>query len=291
MLRWIQRGAYALCIMMIAAPSVQAQYGQGYCQLLDRMEEPFWKAYAGYTTRERLSEGKKVALAEAGVGSGLMYLRTNIGDFDLRADIDSIFFMGSGGIDLPDQVTAARLDLKHVLRFQDGYALQLGLQPGIYSEFKGFKARDFFVPFSAKGILAVNDRLSLMAGLQFYPGFRKWIAPRAGARWAITDFLLLDLFYPASRLSFRPNYNWTFSVGAEQREELEYHLPKGDNRRSVTLDETRFFIGVDRVRSDTTQWMFEFGRVVNRDIDFRRNASAHDLEDATYFRIGIGGLI
>ncbi len=290
MVRWIPRITWAICAVALIASPVRAQYGQRYCQLLDRMEEPFWKAYTGYTTREKLPEGK-AALIEAGGGTGLLYLRTNIGDFDLRAAIDSVFFLGSGGIDLPDQVTAARLDLAYVMRFNDGYALKLGLQPGVYSEFSGFKERDFFIPFSAQGILAINDSLSAMAGLQFYPEFDQLISPRAGLRWAITDFLLLDLFYPASRLAFRPTYDWTLFVGASQREALEYQLKKRDDRRALMLDETRYFIGVDRVLSDTTQWMFEAGRVVDREIDFRRVTGASDLEDAYYFRIGIGGMI
>lgn len=271
--------------------SASAQHGAGYCQLIDRIEDPAWKLAASYTARERIEDGKNAGIVEVGAAAELFYFRTSVGDLDFKALADSLFFVGSGGINLPSQVSALRLDMSYLRRTDDGYALKLAFQPGFYSEFKGFRSRAFYVPFSVQGIRTFNESVSALGGLQFYPGFDRKVDPRLGVRWAVSDMVLVDLFYPASQISFRPNFDWTFSVGLAKREFLEYRLKRSDPRGSLQLDEARWYVGVDRTISDTLQLMFEFGYVFNRKVDFDHVESSRDWDDAMYYRIGVGGLI
>ncbi len=283
--------ALSCAILLWSAPPATAQYVEEYCQILDRLDEPIWQAYAGVVGKSRVEGFRDTGMIEAGGHFGLLYFRTGFGEFDLRAAIDSVFFTRSADIDLPHHVSAARLDLRYVMRLQDGYALRLGFEPGLYSEIEHASTDHLFYPFSLHGIRAFTPELSGLAGLNFYPGFDRLVDPRVGVRWAPSDYLMFDVFYPQTEIVFRPNFDWALRAGVEFREYLEYHLKNTDDRRRLMMDETRIYLGVDRLITQDLQWMVRIGRLVNRSIDFRRFEQEKDLDDAYFVRIGIGGLI
>ena len=268
-----------------------AQYGSDYCQILDRFEDPIWHAYMGYVDRARIEGFRSVGMIEVGAGSGLLYFRTDFGEIDLKAAVDSVFFTGSGDVDMPGHVSAARLDLSYVIRLEDGHALRLGVEPGFYSEIEYADSDHLFYPFSIHGIRAFTPNVSGLAGLNFYPGFDRLVDPRFGIRWGISDYLLLDVFYPKTEIVFRPNVEWAVRAGVEFREYLEYQLKSRDDRKRLMMDETRLFVGVDKLITHDIQLMFQVGRLVDRSIDFRRFEMEKDLDNAYFFRIGVGGLI
>jgi hypothetical protein len=270
---------------------VPAQYGSDYCQILDRLDDPIWHAYIGYADRARIEGFGKTGMMEAGAGSGLIYFRTDFGEIDLKAAVDSVFFTDSGGVRLPNHVSAARLDLSYVIRLEEGHALRLGFEPGFYSEIEYADSDHLFYPFSIHGIRAFTPNVSGLAGLNFYPGFDRLVDPRLGIRWGISDYLLLDVFYPKTEIVFRPNVEWALRAGVEFREYLEYQLKSRDDRKRLMMDETRIYVGVDKLISHDIQLMFQIGRLVDRSIDFRRFEQEKDLDNAYFFRIGVGGLI
>ncbi len=278
-------------VLVSGQSATHAQYAGDYCQLLDRLDEPIWEAYAGAVDSSSIEDFRRTSMLEAGFSAGLFYFRTGIGEFDIRAAVDSIYFTRSGGINLPDHLSAARLDLNYVLRLDDGYALRLGMEPGFYSEIE-YAGRDhIFYPFSLHGISAFSPNLSALAGLNFYPGFDRLVDPRLGLRWEISDYLLLDAFYPKSEIVFRPTFDWTARAGVEFREYLEYQLKDRDDRKRIMLDETRIYLGVERLITHQMQLMFQVGRLVDRSIDFRRIEREQDIDNAYFFRIGVGGLL
>ncbi len=283
----------SLVLILSSAGYAGAQYGLSRdCQILDRLEEPIWHVYTGYLTKEdvRDSDTGDFGIMELGANTGLLYYRTEGGELDVRAGFDTMYFTRSGGISLPTQVTAARADADFVMRFEDGYALRLKAEPGIYSDLRDLGWRDFFVPFALSGIRTVSPDVSVEAGIAFFPGFDRLADPRMLMRWELDDAVLLDAGYPGSRIMFRPFLNWGFMAGFEIQQFMEYRLKRSDVRRSLAYDETRFYIGVEHVIADHLQLMLEAGRVVNRSMDFRRGEKV-DLDDAYYVRVGIGGLL
>lgn len=284
-------GAALFAGLIAAPPQAPAQYGADYCQILDRFEEPIWLGYAGYVNKARIQGFDDVGMAEAGVASGLFYLHTDFGEVDLQAAVDSVFFSGGSDARLPGHVSAARLDLNYVLRFEYGYALRLGVEPGFYSEIAHANTDHIFYPFSIHGLRSFTPNISGLAGLNFYPGFDRLIDPRLGIRWAISDYMMLDLFYPKTEFVFRPTIDWAFRAGVEIREYLEYQLKSTDDRERLMMDETRIYLGADCLLTDTIQLSVRAGRVVDRNIDFKRFDLEKKIEDAYFVRIGIGGLI
>lgn len=282
----------ALCVGLLAWPTPAfAWYESDYCQILDRMEEPIWHGYIGYASRAQIRGFKKTAMTEFGAGGGLLYFRTDFGEIDLKAAVDSILFTRSGGVELPGHISAARLNLSYVLRLDHGYAVRLGIEPGFYSEIEYISSDHIFYPFSLHGIHAITPDLSALAGLNFYPGFDRLIDPRVGVRWNISDYLLLDAFYPKTEIVFRPTLDWSARAGVEYRNNMEYHLKKRDDRKHLIMDETRLYFGVEKLITHQVQVMFQAGRLVNRSLDFRRFEREKDMDDAFFFRIGVGGVI
>lgn len=271
----------------------RSQYGAApYCQILDRIEDPIWETYLGYATREDVKdpEAGDSGMVEIGAHTGLFYFYGPAGVLDLRAGFDTLFFTHGAGLGLPLQVTAARLDLDYIMRFEDGYALRLKLEPGFYSTLRNLGWRDLYVPFGLSGIRAVSPDISIETGIAFFPGFDRLADPRILMRWELSDLFLLDAGYPGSRLIFRPDLHWAFTTGFEVQQYMEYRLKRGDERRAFRYEETRFFAGIEHMFADHLQWMFEAGHIVNRSVHFGRGPGA-DLDNAYYFRIAFGGLL
>lgn len=262
-----------------------------YCQILDRVEEPIWQTYSGYVDEGRINAAGDTGLVELGIGSGLLYFRTPMGEFDLKGEVDTLFFTSSAGLRLPSMLAAARLDLDYTIRMQDGYGLQLGFAPGAYSELFHLDGDHFFYPFRIHGVRALTPNVSVLAGLNFYPDFDRLIDPRVGVRWALSDYLLIDLFYPKTEIVFRPNVDWALRMGVEINDYQEYQLKSGDERDRLMLDETRIFLGVDYLIRSDVQVMVRVGRVVERSIEFGSGVGERDFDNAYYFRIGLGGRI
>ncbi len=268
-----------------------SQTNAPYCQILDRADEPIWHGRIGYVHNGKVDQFDKVSMLELSVGSGIFYARTPAGEFDLRADFDSTTFLRRGDIRLPDQVGAIRLDLDYVARLDDGYALRLGFAPGFYSQITHLRSDHLHYPFRIHAIRALQPDVSLLAGLDFFPRYDRLIEPRAGVRWNISDFLLLDAFYPNSEIVFRPTPNWAIRTGVEFNRKSEYALKSSDDRDRLEMRETRIYLGVDRLLYHDLAVLFRIGRVVDRSVDFRRLAPSRDIDDAYYIQIGIGGLI
>ena len=278
-------------VLLALAVVSRAQYEDGYCQIIDRLDDPIWEAYLGYAHEAGGDGLRKLGIIEFGITSGLLYFRTGVGEFDLVADLHSTSFTGRGDPDLPDLLLAAHLDIDYTVRSDDGYALRLGVAPGFYTESAYFGSDHLFYPFRIHGIRSFSPDTSALLGLNLYPGFHHLVKPRVGVRWAVSDYLLLDAFYPKTELVARPTYNWTVRAGVEIRDDLEYRLSGSDARKSLMLHDMRLYAGLDWLLTHNLQLQFQVARSTDRTLDFRRMEEKRDLDDTYYFRIGIGGLI
>ncbi len=77
----------------------------------------------------------------------------------------------------------------------------------------------------------------------------------------------------------------------EIRDGLEYNLKHVDDRQSLIMDETRMYVGVDRLMRNNSHFMFRVGRVVNRKYDFGRFERGADVGDAYFVQIGVGSYL
>jgi hypothetical protein len=283
-------GVAAACLLF-AGPA-PAQQSWPFCQILDGAEEPAWTAYLDFTGPGRVETegGRDVALWNLGGGGGIYYWRTGAGDVDLTGAYDLFVWDGSGGIDLPDRTAALRLRADYVARNWDGSALLVGIRPGIYSDLEEVSFESVYVPIEAWGIQAFNPQISGLIGVAVYPGFDRAFDPRFGVRVAAAESVRVDLMYPESRVIFRPA-DWEMFGGLRHEAVNEFRLGDDDPRKMIAYRETRAYLGTAWPVGDLFRMQAELGWSFNREVDFKREASGRDIEDAWYVRIGIGGAL
>lgn len=285
-----------LAALLLLGPPVFGQVDDfPFSQLLDRFEQPIWYAQLGVVDDAQVSFGEdggtSFSMVEANAGSGLVYLQTSLGTLDLRTALDSWFFTSGGGVDLPDQVGALRLDVSWVLRSPDGTALELGTWPGFYTDFRDLSGQDFFMPLNIAIHRSFSPELAGKAGLNIFPSFERVVDPEVGVRWAVGEWALVDLFYPESRVAISPSPAWSLYTGLRALLYPEFQLREGDQRNRFRYREWRWSIGSDFALSGSVKLMVEGGSSFDRHISFEDVTGKADVEDALFFRIGLGGLL
>ncbi len=283
---WLIAGIY-----WAAGASAWAQYGAPYCQILDAYDDPIWQVHLHVMEDARIDGFGSFGRTRLQARAPLLYFHARAGELDVAADLDLSMLTRRGGLQLPEQVGTLQLDIEYAIRLTDGYALRLGFAPGLFSEWTHIKRDHFHYPFRAHGLYAATPNLSLLFGLNFFPGFERLLDLEVGARWAISDFLLFDLFYPQSEVVFRPNVWWAIRMGVEMSMISEYALKASDDRERMMLRETRFYAGVDRLITEQLQIMIRVGRLVDRSVDFKFFEPKSRIDDSLYLQVGIGGLI
>ena len=279
---------FALCF----AAQVHAQSSLPYCQFLDGEQAPAWRVNVGYTGESRVEApgGGDVAVWTVGGGGGLYYWRTDAGEIDLTGAYDLWSFDGNGGIDLPDRAAALRLNTAFLLRNWDGSALRVTAMPGLYSDLEDISFEDFGLPIEVAGIQAFNPQMSGLIGVAIYPGFDRAFDPRFGIRYAPAESMRIDLMYPESRVTFRPDA-LEFFGGLRHDAVNEFRLEEDDPRRRFALRETRAYLGAAWPLGDVLRMSAEVGYALNREVDFDKNAPGRDLEEAWFIRVGLGGAL
>ena len=286
----MRKFAFAAVAWMAASFTALAQQSYPYCQILDGSEAPAWRAQLGYTAEADVEapEGSGVAMWSASGGGGLYYWRTDLGDIDLAGLYDLWLLDGSGGVDLPDQLAALRLQASMLSRNWNGGALQVSVYPGIYSDLQDLSLEDLFLPFQVLGIQAFNPQISGVMGVMIYPGFDRTFDPRFGIRAAPADSVRVDLMYPESRVTFRPDNTWEVFGGLRHSAVNEFRLEEDDPRDQFSFRETQFYAGFALPLEAGVRLSAELGYALNREIDFDRVEPARDLDEAWFIRVGIG---
>lgn len=281
-----------VCGAALAGAAV-AEEQYPYCQILDRVDEPAWQAHVGYVGQARVRDphGQDVSMLNFKGGGGLYYWRTDAGDVDLSGAYDFTAFDGSGGVDLPNQVAALRLDAAYTWRQWDGSAVKVDLYPGVYSDLEDIGFDDLYMPFQVLGIQAFNPQLSGVFGVAIYPGFARSFDPRFGVRYAVSDELSVDLMYPESRVTYHPAAQWDVYAGLRNNPVAEYSLEDGDPRDAFQYDEARMYVGVNAPVNDLMRVMAQLGWTISRSVDFDRVQPARDVEDAFFVSLGVGGTL
>ena len=278
-------------VMMAATVGWAEDYP--YCQILDRPEDTVWTVRGGLVTKAAVeAEGiDDLSMADLRAEGGFLYFQTDLGDFNLRGSIESYFFTGADDFDLPSQAGWARAEFEWITRTMGGQAIRLDANPGVYSDWKDLGGEDLFFPFGVSFIQAFNEQASVLAGLEFYPDFRRDFEPRVGLRWSPVETLLIDVFYPESRIMFSPTLEWDIYAGVRFTRDLEYQLDSDDPRKRFIYQENRLYAGVNWAFADDVKLMVQMGRVFDRNVDFRRAQSGADVDDAFFLRVGVGSVL
>ncbi len=215
--------------------------------------------------------------------------KTAMGDFDFDLNIHGLFFSGSAGIGLPDQLATVVLDIENLFTFRSGLVLETHVKPGLYFDLDDFSSDAVMVPFSLQLVTGLGSSISGTAGLDLRPGFEREIMPILGVRWAINDKTALDLMIPRSLLRIDTNHNWSFWAGYAW-ENMDYAL--GDDqsgRGQITIEDFRLTLGGSCKMRGGMQLSVEYGKLANRSVEYEDASSEVDVSDEAFIRVGVGG--
>ena len=281
-----------LCTMMLAVVRVGAQGEPSpyyYCSILDEEPESIWDAQFGhvFAGSNDAPGWDDVGFFELKGSIGLWYHETNKGgDLDLRASTDTRILRGFDGTTSGYPLSIINLFLRWNQRFAYGYGLQVDLKPGLYSSLDGFSGDNWAFPFTVAGLRALNEDLSVLAGLSIYPSFDRVIDPKIGARWLPSDDVSVDVFYPETKLKFQLSPVLSVHVGARFLNWLEFQMDDDDARDRLQLDESRLSVGVDVREGEYGKWTIDFGYYFDRTVDFEAGDAGVDIDDS--FGISLG---
>jgi hypothetical protein len=289
--RWLAGALPFLYLTCSETSSLAQSSSYPFCQYLDRNDEPYGEGFIGYTFQADVDapDANPLGMVDFSAGGGFFYFETDIGEFDIRGDVDGMVFVDGGGLRLPNQVGTATLGLRYIWRDYSGLSLKVDTWPGIYSDWRDIDGGDLFMPFGFTAIWAINPELAALAGFEVYPEFQREVDPRIGLRWAPLENLVLDLAYPESKIAFAPNLEWDFYAGASMIKTMEWQLKRSDERDHMMIDENRVFAGVRKLLLNDLKLIFEFGQVFDHELDFTEGPAV-DIDDALYVRTGIAAV-
>lgn len=268
-----------------------AQGDYPICQIMDRVETPAWEVRAGYLTEEEIDQptADKSGVISIEGGGGIAYFQTGLGDFDITGDYSLWHFTSSGGIDLPDQVGSATLQLTHTLRSWAGQGLRIDLRPGFYGDPGDAGSDDLFIPFGVAGISTINPQLSTLLGLNIYPDFDRVADPVFGLRYAPNESLMVDAMYPHSRLVLVTSGGWEFELGVRILRQLEFQLEEDDPRERLIIEESRAYVGMVQPLPSGLNLTYRLEHVFGRSIGFDSNFPESDQDSGISVSVGLMG--
>jgi hypothetical protein len=282
--------------MSLRAAGESREHGRIACQILDVPLDSVYQGSVGFAPSSSLDDYGDVSMLELeGYWGFARFWDILAADVDLAVRAKYTSVSGSTAVDLPSHLVRISLDAGCAWRFGGGFAAQLKLYPGLYSDFQEFGSGAWNIPFSVGAILAVNPRFSEMIGLEIRPGFRKTVMPLLGVVWAIDDRTRLDIRVPESRFLYYLGQGWSTHLGFKW-ENLSFAVDEGDYRAGidrVTLEDFRLFGGVTWQLSDDLRLTGEIGRVFGRSIEFDEpligTDSDFDIGSATFLKFTLGG--
>ncbi len=277
-------------LLAIACITAAGAQGAKECQILDALPSSVYEFDMEYIPSSDVDGFGKTEMIEMSADWAFAYFRAgDAGDFDLNMRADStVFFHSLGGL-FPNQVAKVALDAGWALRLEDGYAVQVRAEPGIYSDFDHLSGDSLFYPFSFALIRAFDPSLSAMAGLEIRPEFNLPVMPLVGVVWAIDDDLTLDARCPCSKLNYCLAKDWNTYLALDWAN-TTYQVSGAVDR--FTLNYLKAYWGVTYQLADQALVRAEVGAIFDRTAKYENSASDSknevDIERAYFVRLGMG---
>lgn len=235
-------------------------------------------------------DGLSSSFLEASIGSGIP-----LGSFDNILGVKPRFRVdwmdAQPTIDIPEELYQFELQFFYRRPIHERLSAMAIVSPSIRSDLT--TSDDAFRVF-ALGLLnweCISDRLTVSAGAVYLGRADLPVLPAIGLTWTPTRKSKLDLRFPASKLSYRLNKDG-------RRSERWAYLSTGlggntwaVTRRDSTTDELslrdlRITLGIEKLIDGGGGWFIEGGYAFSRRIEYERDESELQLDDAALLRGG-----
>lgn len=169
--------------------------------------------------------------------------------------------------------------------------LDLGLTPGIYTDFNDVNGDSFLLRGRAIGIFALSESFQIVAGLLYVNRLSVDVIPALGIMWKPSEETKVDLVFPQPRISHRfhcdNGVQWwgyiagDFGGGTWSIERIPGHTDMLDYR------DWRLLFGLEAITAYELRGRIELGYVFNRTVELdHRWRTEFEPENAFLFRLG-----
>ena len=185
------------------------------------------------------------------------------------------------------------LDGRWFWRYPNRTAVELQLDPGIYSSTEDLRDMALMMPFRVSGIYTVDPTLALVAGLQIRPSFAHVFVPHGGIVWHPHPQFRMDATIPDARLTLHLDREWSAYAGWNW-DSTTYHVrPYAGGRSRLTLTNQELYFGLSRALYEELRVHGSLGWLMERDVRLARPRSRDrlklDIDDAVVVRVGVSG--
>lgn len=195
----------------------------------------------------------------------------------------------NNGPSLPPRVYDAWFDIGWRPQITPWLAADLGIRPGVFSDFRKGNTEAFRLQGRALGIVTTNPQLQFVAGVLYLDRMAARIIPAGGLIWTPNQDSRYEILFPnpklAQRVSTVGNTDWWVYLAGEFGGG-EWAIRRSGVNDVVDYRDYRFIVGTEWITFNGLRGYLEVGWVFGRELEF---AVAPDFEpdDTVMLRAGL----
>ena len=261
------------------------------------VEEEFFTQELDSYVRFMPNTGAKCQSGKVGLVTAASEYNYNIKVFDqlpVQFGVISkyIGIHNSTAVNLPAKLTSASFGMETTLPFfnLDKTYFTIGLAPSFFSDNWRFDSSTFSLVQRYFMIYQPNEKLTLIAGVSYEPGFRPSLDPILGFIYRPNDKLTFNITPSNPEIAYDFNDRWAAFAQGDYLTE-QYKVKQGDLKNEVlNYDEIRLGAGLRCAVNKNIKASLACGSVFNRSIRYKEsNLGKVALENGFYseFRLDI----
>ena len=193
--------------------------------------------------------------------------------------------------DLPGQVFDFSVDIGWRPQLGERFSVDLGISPGMYTDFDGVDSEAFRLPGRAIGLLTLSQAWEMRFGVVYLDRAPVKLLPVLGLVWTPNDETRFELVFPrpklAQKLVTNGSVDWWWYVSAEYGGNT-WLIHPGSGPERVDYEDIKLTLGLEwQTSSNGPQGFFEIGYVFQRELEFSLTTPPLELDDTIMFRTGV----
>jgi hypothetical protein len=194
--------------------------------------------------------------------------------------------------DLPPQVYDASLQFRHLRALHGPWAMDVAVQPGVYSDFEDAGSDSLRITGHGLAIYDWSPATKFVLGVAYLDREDVTVLPAGGIIWIPHDAVRFELVAPRPRIAWRVDSYarphemwWAYVAGEFGGGEWEVQRAAGD-RDIATLRDYRAIFGLERQVTGGLSTRMEVGYVFGRDLEYRSGRGDFEPDDTILLRVG-----
>jgi hypothetical protein len=193
--------------------------------------------------------------------------------------------------DLPPQVYDAYLDFSWRPQITPWLGGNLGIRPGVYTDFNTFTTHSIRIPGRGLVVITVTPRLQIVAGVVYLDRVKVKLLPAGGIIWTPNADTRWEILFPnpklATRLTNFANSELWWYVAGEYGGGSWTADRQAGNSDQFDYNDIRVMLGLETV-GGRMRTFAEAGYLFSRELVYRSGSPQQiDLSDAFMLRVGL----